>query len=154
MENLTEALESSMVNKDSRYNLLPSKKNFEMLENASPVFLMELAINKRVRNDFKDSVRTFMNELVKPCYQLKMIPEKDRNQMMVKHMEMINFMLHKRRDAEDSHTAEANQLSHGLMLPFLNEKNSNLVVRVHKDEIRVFETRERAPYLFVIETIE
>lgn len=154
IDDLVEALESSMVNKDPRYNLLPSKANFEMLENASPVYLMEIAINKRVRNDFKDNVKAFFGEIIKPCYYLKNIEDSNRQKVMKKHLQMINIWLHKRRRVDDTPTREAIELSHGFILPFRTFKDSNVVVRVVKDEVKVFETRERAPYFFVVETVE
>lgn len=95
---MIESLESSMVNMDPRFNLQPSKENFEKLSQASPVFLMEIAVNKRVRNDFKDRVKSFFHEIVKPCYLLKAVEKELRQSTVKKHLKRLNIWLHLKRN--------------------------------------------------------
>lgn len=139
---------------DCRYNLQPSKENFKKLSKASPVFLMEMAINKRVRNDFKDRVKSFFGEIVKPCYKLKAVDKELRKAAVQKHLKRLNVWLHKKRNFTDTPTSEARKLNHGVVIPFQKDPKSSMIVRVLRTEVKCFETKERAPYLFIVETIE
>jgi len=42
----------------------------------------------------------------------------------------------------------------GIMIPFKKDPKSNLIVRVLYKETRIFKTKERCPFLILIETID
>ena len=115
---------------------------------------MEMGMNKKIKNDFKDDVKCFFHELIKPTYRLKDIEEDKRNGYVRGHLNSLNLYLHKRRLSTDSNTPLGNILAHGLMFPFQETSQSSLIVRINPQIVNVFETKERAPYLFVMETIK
>lgn len=64
--------------------------------------------------------------------------------------------LYDRRVNKEADTKWGNMLKMGIMLPFNGENNkeSNMIVRIAHEEFNCFNTRERAPYMFVVETID
>lgn len=148
VNSLVEALETSMVNSESRYSVpLGIIKD-------NQIKIMEGALNKKIKNDFKDDVKLFFSELIRPCYSLKDMDEGKRVDYLKDYIHNLNTFLHKRRLHQDIPTATAATLSQGLIIPFELESGSNMIVRLHPSEARIFETKERCPYYFVLETIE
>ena len=149
IDRLLEAFENSMVNEDNRYSSAAPKKFF-----ANQMEMMEHSTNKRVKNDFKDDVKYFLHLMIQPSVTLKQMDSDDRFNYLKGYFESINRFFHDRRLKEDHPTIKCMKLMHGFTMPFENYHESNLIVRIANEEFIVFETKERSPYMCVIETIE
>jgi hypothetical protein len=138
-----------MVNEDNRYSTTGSKRNTK-----DQFAIMEHSINKRIKNDFKDDVKCFCEKMTRPCLVLKAMSPEERKPYLRSYFEKINHWFHHRRSSEGSPTVKGMKLLHGFAMPFESDRKSNLIVRVERDEFIVFETKERSPYMCVLETIE
>jgi hypothetical protein len=149
MDKLLESYECSMVNEDNRYSSGSKKKVFK-----DHFEMMEHSVNKRIKNDFKDDVKQFFQLMVQPCSVLKGLTEDERSQYLKTYFTRVNQWFYERRTKEEFPTIKGMKLMHGFTMPFDNYQESNTIVRIVRDEFKVFETRERCPYMCVFETIE
>lgn len=149
VDKLLEAFENSMVNEDNRYSSASKKKTF-----SDQMLMMEHSTNKRIKNDFKDDVKYFFHLMIQPSIVLKQMAADDRPKYLKGYFDGVNKFFYDRRLNERQTTIKGMKLMHGFTMPFDNFPESNTIVRVVSDEFMIFETRERTPYMCILETIE
>jgi hypothetical protein len=154
VERLLENLEISMVNAKPRPNLEVAKIKVKITPQVSQEILIEQAIDKKTRNEYKDDLRTFYYYIMKPCYNLKNFAVHKRKDTLKKYLQKINIWLYNRRETRDGDTKLSRKLRCGILMPFTKNPESNLIVRIAHEELLCFSTKERSPYMFVVETID
>jgi hypothetical protein len=157
VRNLLEDCETSMVNGEKcliNYNIKDIKNgngaiNFDQKE------LYEFVIGKRSKNDFKDDVRYFMNYLVKLSYLLIAEGNTDElKKIAVDYLHKLNLELYKRRSKYKETIPKYRFMYQGIIFPFEETPNSNLIVRIIYNETKIFKTKERCPFLVYFETVD
>lgn len=124
----------------------------------------EKMLAKEARSDFKADVRRFLSNLVNFSLYVKKSPPDERKETARKFLNNMNGWLFKRKLNHKKIKSEFHHyLYEGILFPFspkgkvastlVNNPNSKIVRIVHSD-VTVFETKTRAPYRMVVETIE
>ncbi|EGR28337.1 phosphatidylinositol 4-kinase, putative [Ichthyophthirius multifiliis] len=104
-------------------------------------------------SQYNTILNLFINNLIKISLYLKRFPETERKQILKEHIEKINNYLHQNR-------CKYKGISYfqGIVIPFSKNKdqyyNSNTLIRVLDESFTVFNTKKRAPYKIVIETVD
>lgn len=114
---------------------------------------------KEARSDFKSDVRRFMGNLVNFSLHLKRSPPQERKDAARKFLNNMNGWLYRRKlNHKKVKSTDHHFLYEGILFPFSPDPEGNqastLIVRIIHTEATVFETKTRAPYRMVIETIE
>lgn len=152
-ESLVENQEISMVNSKNHMDR-HTKNDKNKKINKNPEEIMEQAMDKKIRSDYKDDFRHFYEAQTKPCYKQKQIAEEKRKETLQKHLQKINVWLYERRITRDGDTKLGRNLRQGILVPFEKDTESNMIVRVCHEEFHIYNTQERSPYMFAIETID
>lgn len=114
-------------------------------------------IGKEARSDFKKDVRRILSNLVNFSLYLKKSPADQRKEVARKFLNNLNGWLYRRKlNQRKIKSRLHNYLYEGILFPFSPEGNisSTLIVRIIHQDVTVFETKTRAPYRMIIETIE
>ena len=117
----------------------------------------EYMLAKEARSNFKADVRRFLSNLVNFSLYVKKSPPEERKEIARKFLNNMNGWIYRRKLNQKKIKSEYHHyLCEGILFPFSPRGKiaSTLIVRVVHSDVTVFETKTRAPYRMVIETIE
>lgn len=124
VRHILEDCETSMVNgiknpKNIKYN----SENPEIDEQK----LIESIMVKRCKNDFKDEVKYFTFYLIKLTHVLLKQEKEEHVKTSQNYLQKLNLHLYQRRNSEEK-VLQANKfMSEGIIIPFGDKSNSNIV---------------------------
>lgn len=113
--------------------------------------LQNLIGYKNAKNDLKDSVRKYIERIIRFGLSLPNFPREECHQRVQSRLQLLNFELLDLFEQRSFSPFKA--FYQGLVLPFKSFPESNVIVRIIYEETHVFPTRERVPFLFCCETV-
>ncbi|EAR89476.2 phosphatidylinositol 4-kinase (macronuclear) [Tetrahymena thermophila SB210] len=152
MEKLERLIEMGMVNSAVNNDLLMQAQKENITEEETQLILEKFK-DKEHRSNYNSTLNKFISNIIKISIYLKQYQENERKQRLREYIEKLNNFLHQNR---------INQKGiiyfQGILIPFSKQQgevfHSNLVVNIVEDEFMCFNTKKRAPYKIVFETVD
>ncbi|KAL4502454.1 hypothetical protein ABPG72_012041 [Tetrahymena utriculariae] len=152
MEKLERLIEMGMVNSAVNNKLLEQAQKENITEEET-LLILEKFKDKEHRSNYNSTLNKFISNIIKISIYLKQYQENERKQRLREYIEKLNNFLHQNR---------INQKGiiyfQGILIPFSKQQgeffHSNLVVNIVEDEFTCFNTKKRAPYKIVFETVD
>ena len=113
--------------------------------------------NENKKSQYLKDTFSFVDILTAISLKLKTLKPEDRKPVLKEYVKRLNKWINRIRQLhkndEDPYFRE---LFYGVHLPFrsLSEDRSTQIVRILEDEVACFNTKKRAPYKIVVETID
>jgi len=164
VETLTQKAEMAMVNATTMNKVLydpfgmpiSGKHPGEIAPEELDAIVAE-AERKSNRVEYLSETLRFINILVSISLRLKEQKIEDRKMILKSYVHRINrWLLNMRKKHAKDRDEYFRRLFFGIQLPFFSptEDSSTQIVRILEDELTCFNTKKRAPYRIVVETID